>query len=84
MGIKVLTPTHLESGIKRVIWNTDMRWIDYSISYDPHSVGVYNLYDFYKLKAQIHLDFDVRGYHRLEEQNKDQIIFYFIPRNWLL
>lgn len=32
----------------------------------------------------VDFDFDHRKYHKLEEQNKDQIVIYFIPKEMLL
>lgn len=34
--------------------------------------------------ATAEIPFDVNKYHRFEEQNKDQIVVYFIPKEMLL
>ena len=36
------------------------------------------------LYAKATIDFDSRKYHKLEEQEKSQIVVYFIPREMLL
>lgn len=82
--LPILKPIYMKSGIKRVIWNTEFRWADYGVSYDPMTKNAYNLSVNFETVARMELDFDVSAYHRLEEQEKDQVVFYFIPRHMLL
>lgn len=45
----------------------------------------WNREDFVREKvAFAEFDFDSKQYHRLEEQNKDQVIIYLIPKSMLL
>ena len=37
-----------------------------------------------ELFVEVGIDFDYREYHQLEEQEKDQLVIYFIPMEMLL
>ena len=37
-----------------------------------------------ELFVEVGIDFDYRKYHQLEEQEKDQLVIYFIPMEMLL
>lgn len=96
--MKELKFKHHKSGIKSLIWNTDERWIDFDVAeeYDLSKIdqGVVtthlalfkcNREDFTREKvAFANFDFDSKKYHRLEEQNKDQVIIYLIPTVMIL
>lgn len=94
--MKELKFRHHKSGIKSLIWNTDERWIDFEVvkEYDIVDQGIVttslamfkcNREDFTREKvAFARFDFDDKQYHSLEEQNKDQVIVYFVPKVMLL
>ena len=96
--MKELKFKHHKSGIKSLIWNTDERWIDFEVSeeynLDKVNKGIFNTHlamfkcnreDFVREKvAFAKFDFDSKQYHRLEEQNKDQVIIYLVPKSMLL
>ena len=94
--MKKLKFKHHDSGIISCICNTEHRWIDYDVGVEfaeiPSPDMKRNL-AFYERDtdnytrekvAQAEIQFDVNKYHRFEEQNKDQIVIYFIPREMLL
>jgi hypothetical protein len=96
--MKQLKFKHHDSGIKSVICNTDEKWIDYRIEIDWYKekstdkpdisknvLCFYESIDYEKEKlAEVYLDFDHTKYHRFDEQNKNQIIVYFVPREMIL
>lgn len=84
------------SGIISCICNTERRWIDYDVGVEfaeiPSPDMKRNL-AFYERDtanytrekiAQAEIQFDVNKYHRFEEQEKSQIVVYFIPTDMLL
>lgn len=96
--MKQLKFKHHDSGIKSVICNTDEKWIDYRVEISWYKKDVtskqdisknmlcfYESIDYEKEKlAEAFIDFDYTKYHRFDEQRKDQIVVYFVPREMLL
>lgn len=85
-----------DSGIISCTCNTEQRWIDYDIGIEfaeiPSTDMKRNLV-FYERDtdnytrekiAWAEISFNSNQYHRFEEQNKDQIIVYFVPVKMLL
>ena len=72
-------------GIIKAIVNTTERWVDYTITFDDCPiVEVCNEDGFISESFKIEVEFDEgMFYTRLEQQEKDQIILYFIPFNLL-
>ncbi len=96
--MKQLKFKHHNSGIKSVICNTDEKWIDYGVEINWYKENTtdkpdisknilcfYDSIDYEKEKlAEAYIDFDYTKYHRFDEQCKDQIVVYFVPREMLL
>lgn len=76
---------YYKSGIIKAIINTTERWVDYGISFDDCPiVEVYNEDGFISESFKIVVEFKIGVFYtRLEQQEKDQIILYFIPFNLL-
>lgn len=94
--MKELKFKYHDSGIISCICNTEHRWINYDVGVEfaeiPSPDMKKNLV-FYERDtdnftietiAIAEIPFDVNKYHRFEEQNKDQIVVYFIPKEMLL
>jgi len=76
---------YCKSGIIKVIVNTTERWVNYYITWDDYPiVEVTDEDGFISDSFKIEVEFE-KGmfYTRLEQQEKDQIILYFIPFNLL-
>lgn len=89
--MKQLKFKYHDSGIISCICNTEERWVDYEVSIEfaeiPSPDMKMNLV-FYERDtdnytrekiACVEIPFNSNKYHRFEEQNKDQIVVYFIP-----
>ena len=86
-------------GIKRCIINTSGRWVDYSVyesfgnlpdetskvlRVDTTEDDTEWLDKFVPESFIMDLDFETKEYYRMVEQEKDQIIVYYIPTPMLL
>lgn len=94
--MKELKFKYHDSGIISCICNTERRWINYEVAIwfaEIPSPDMKRDLVFYERDtdnftretiAIAEITFDVNKYHRFEEQNKDQIVVYFIPKEMLL
>lgn len=90
---------HLKSGIVQLIINTPERWMYYRtlvtfkrdtngapINEQQFTIELSDIDDEFGTieTLNIDFDFDYKKYHKLEEQDKDQIVIYFVPKEMLL
>lgn len=75
------TKTH-SSGIVECILNTFEKWIDYDICYYDKKLEIIGSIDDKYVTESFDLEMNEKmKYTRMERQEKDQIIIYFIPFN---
>ena len=74
---------YCKSGVIKAIINTTERWVDYYITWDDYPIVEITDEDgFISESFLVEVEFaDGVRYTRVEQQEKDQIILYFIPHN---
>ena len=72
---------YCKSGVIEAIINTKDRWVNYYTTWDDYPiVEITNEDGFVSDSFHLEVDFaDGVSYTRVEQQEKDQIILYFIP-----
>lgn len=74
--------TKSDYGIVTLIINTIDKWVDYTCidSVTNFSLFINDKQELVIPRSEFEFDIDAeKHYHRLEQQNKDQITFYWIP-----